>query len=76
VSINIGFKFLCLMSLWCFAFGYLKVENIVDWSWVIVLAPMWLPFALPFALQFIMFCAVVLMALFVFVCEKIGEMRR
>lgn len=52
-----------LPNLLLIAFVILKLCNVIAWSWVWVLAPLWIPFALIIALLLIMLIGVVIYAL-------------
>ena len=48
-EMNTGAKVLCACFMTGAALCALKAANIIDWSWIIVSAPLWGPFALLFA---------------------------
>ena len=43
------------VSLLAVAFIVLKLCGVIDWAWIWVLAPVWIPFALVFAIIVVMF---------------------
>lgn len=54
IKINIGGLFSTLLAV---AFIILKLCNVIDWSWVWVLAPLWIPVA--FALCIIIIVGII-----------------
>jgi hypothetical protein len=55
-----GVGFLGLLTI---LFIGLKLGNVIDWSWLWVLSPLWIPFAVVFAIAAIIFLAMCLLSI-------------
>lgn len=55
LNVNIGGLFSTLLTV---AFIVLKLCNVIEWSWLWVLAPLWIPIALALAVLLIIKCLV------------------
>lgn len=42
-NVTVSFNFSCMLGL---AFIVLKLCHVIEWAWIWVLAPIWIPFAL------------------------------
>ena len=51
------------VSLLAVAFIVLKLCGVIDWAWIWVLAPIWIPFALVFAIVIVTFIVAFIIAL-------------
>lgn len=57
VTVNIGGLFSTLLAV---AFIVLKLCHIIEWSWIWVLAPLWIPLALGLAIVAMIYLLVIL----------------
>lgn len=58
-----GITFLSLLAI---LFIGLKLGGVIDWSWVWVLAPLWIPFA-------VVFLIFIIIGIFGVICESLND---
>lgn len=60
-SVSVGGGFFGLLTI---AFIVLKLTGVIDWSWVWVLAPLWIPWSIFFVIGFVILLIVGVIKLF------------